>query len=164
MLQRLKKQKEQGMVHSLKKAKRAKRAKDHDQGEAFQPGPSLPGHTLQYARHDWIIDQNLILCSRREFHCLKLLFEHRDQAVTFEQLFAQLRSVGLLPEHAVPKLLKVRLAQIVSRLRAKLWPYGMDIASLTNIGYMLLSQIQKEEHQFTESEEGLSSKVERGRE
>lgn len=127
---------------------RRKRVKRSQPREVFHPGPSVPGHVVQYVRHTWIIDQVLVCCSPTEFYCLKLLFEHCDQPVSFAFLFASLQAFALLTAVQSIERRKVRLAQVISGLRPKLWVHGMEIVNVMGIGYMLVSKMEADPEEW----------------
>jgi DNA-binding response OmpR family regulator len=104
-----------------------------------RPGPVVPGHTIQYYedQHAWIIDQMLIPCSASEYLCLKLLLEQANRCVPFA-LF--LRSLQETISSEAQKPTRMRIAHVVSSLRAKIWASGLDIVSVMNVGYILLSE------------------------
>ncbi len=102
----------------------------------FCAGPPIPGHQVQHdeVRRVWIIDQVLLLCSVAEYRCLNVLLESVDRCVPFAALVACLESAG-----SGAKQERMRLAHIMSSLRPRLWPLGLDIGSVMTIGYILLS-------------------------
>ena len=112
--------------------------------DALHPGPSVPGHSIQCdeGRHTWIIDQTLVMCSLSEYRCLRLLLEHADRCVSFARLGTLLQEASL-SEEGMHRQEKMRLAHIMSNLRTKIWALGLDIVSVMNTGYMLLSDTQE---------------------
>jgi len=108
------------------------------------PGPVVPGHTLQYYedQHAWVIDQVLLPCSAPEYHCLQLLLERANRCVPFAHFLICLQTTPTT-EHANLKQERMRIAHLMSVLRTKIWPFGLDIASVMNIGYILLSEGQE---------------------
>ncbi len=106
----------------------------------MRPGPCVPGHSIQQdeEKRCWVIDHTLIFCTLREFLCLGLLIEHVDQVVPFTQ-FAQHLPEILSMDETEQKLAIGRMRQLLSRLRTKIWPLGLDIISLRGVGYLLLS-------------------------
>lgn len=120
------------------------RTAQHQVNSALHPGPSVPGHSVQCdeSRHTWIIDQTLVMCSLSEYRCLRLLLEHADRCVSFARLGALLQEAPL-SEEGMHRQEKMRLAHIMSNLRTKIWALGLDIVSVMNTGYMLLSDTQE---------------------
>lgn len=100
----------------------------------------MPGHTVQYYedQHAWVIDQMLIPCSESEYHCLKLLLEGANRCVPFEHFIRCLQETAL-PSTDAQKQARMRVSHLVSNLRAKIWASGLDIVSVMNVGYILLS-------------------------
>jgi DNA-binding response OmpR family regulator len=111
----------------------------HRTTSTLQPGPVLAGHIIQSSeeRHLWIIDQILIPCSAPEYRCLKLLLEQESRCVPYLDLLVCLQkdTSGKQITHAE----RMRLAHLLSLLRAKIWALGLDIVSVRNIGYILLA-------------------------
>jgi len=112
---------------------------------ALHPGPSVAGHSIQYNKdkHAWIIDQTLVVCSLPEYRCLKLLLEHADRCVPFAHFVNHLQETPI-SDTALLKQEKLRVAHVMSNLRTKIWALGLDIASVMNVGYILLSDAQKD--------------------
>lgn len=106
----------------------------------LRPGPIVPGHTVEYYedQHAWVIDQTLIPCSEPEYHCLKLLLEQANRCVPFEHFIRSLQETALLATDA-QKQARMRVAHLISNLRTKIWASGLDIVSVMNVGYILLS-------------------------
>ena len=119
-------------------------------------GPAVPGHIVQQddQQSTWVIDRYLIVCTPPEYACLKLLLEHVDRGLSFAQLAAS------LPDDASSgdeKQTRMRLAHLMSRLRNKIWPLGLDIVSLRGQGYSLLSGAQEETSQETSERRSITS-------
>lgn len=98
--------------------------------------PQLQEHQVWYndQQHLLIVDSVVIDCTPSEYDVLLLLLRAAGEPVPFARLVyrdAQ-RSLALGPRH--------RLSQRVSRLRARLWPLGLDVLCLTGFGYMLLTR------------------------
>ena len=102
------------------------------------PGPVVPGHQIQCyeEQHCWIIDHVLLPCSVAEYRCLKLLLEQVNTCVPFSSFLSDQESFPTACANA--KQERSRVAYIMSRLRAKLWTLGFDIANVWNVGYILL--------------------------
>lgn len=121
--------------------------KEQERGQRtrmLRPGPTVPGHTIQAdeEHHTWVIDQILIPCSEPEYRCLKLLLEQADRCVPFAHFLRSLQETAL-PSSEGQKQARMRIAHLVSNLRTKIWATGLDIASVMNVGYLLLSTVEK---------------------
>jgi DNA-binding response OmpR family regulator len=95
---------------------------------------TISGHQIQCndARHLVILDGVALACSPREYRILLPLLRHANHALPFAQL---------LDEADDPNDWRTRrnLGRVVSRLRAKLWPFGFDIFCLFHYGYQLVT-------------------------
>jgi DNA-binding response OmpR family regulator len=121
--------------------------KEKERGQitsTLRSGPIVPGHTIQYYedQHAWVIDHTLIPCSEPEYHCLKLLLEQANRCVPFEHFIRSLQETAL-PSTDAQKQAKMRVAHLVSNLRTKIWASGLDIVSVMNVGYILLSRLEE---------------------
>lgn len=98
--------------------------------------PQLQEHQVWYndQQHLLIVDSVVIDCTPSEYDVLLLLLRAAGEPVPFARLVYRdaHRTLALGPRH--------RLSQRVSRLRARLWPLGLDILCLTGFGYMLLTR------------------------
>ncbi|HZU66281.1 MAG TPA: hypothetical protein VFA09_03315 [Ktedonobacteraceae bacterium] len=98
--------------------------------------PQLQEHQVWYndQQHLLIIDSVVIDCTPSEYDVLLLLLRSAGEPVSFARLAYRdaHRTLALGPRH--------RLSQRISRLRARLWPLGLDILCLTGFGYMLLTR------------------------
>lgn len=106
-----------------------------------RPGPVVPGHTIQCyeEQHAWVIDQTLILCSESEYHCLRVLLERANHCVPFEHFVLCLQETAL-PVTGDQKQARMRIAHVISNLRTKIWAFGLEVVSVMNVGYILLSE------------------------
>ncbi len=104
------------------------------------PGPVLPGHQIQYDDEQlvWVIDQTLLPCSEPAYQCLKVLLEHANRCVPFEQLQRCLQEQPL-PSTDGQKRARMRVAHLISNLRPKIWAVGLDVVSVMDVGYILLA-------------------------
>jgi len=98
--------------------------------------PQLRGHRIQYsdALHLLVIDETVIPCTLTEYSLLQALLQHAGEGVPIHRLLAR---------PAVPPVewhTRRNLTQHISRLRARLWPFGLDILCLTGYGYLLLAR------------------------
>lgn len=96
----------------------------------------LQGHQVQHndAQHLLIIDGVVVPCTPNEYDLLLLLLSHAGDAVPFTRL------LGVPGQRPLNRRSRRGLTQHISRLRARLWPFGLDILCLTNYGYLLLSR------------------------
>lgn len=95
---------------------------------------TIPGHQIHCndARHLVILDEVALACSPREYRILLPLLRHANHAVPFAQL---LEGTDELNDWRTRR----NLGRVVSRLRAKLWPFGFDILCLFHYGYQLVA-------------------------
>jgi DNA-binding response OmpR family regulator len=98
--------------------------------------PQLRGHRIQYsdALHLLIIDETVIPCTPTEYSLLQALLQHAGEGVPINRL------LGRPAQQAVEWHTRRNLTQHISRLRARLWPFGLDILCLTGYGYLLLAR------------------------
>ncbi len=96
--------------------------------------PQLHGHRIQYsdAIHLLIIDETAIPCTPTEYSLLRALLQHAGEGVPMNDL------LGRPARQAVEWHTRRTLTQHISRLRARLWPFGLDILCLSGYGYLLL--------------------------
>jgi len=96
-------------------------------------GPVIAGHRIQHsdAEHVLIIDDTVVSCTPTEYDLLIPLLLHAEEALSFTQI------LGTAERQPLPHHLRRRLTQHMSRLRAKLWPFELDILCLTGYGYLL---------------------------
>jgi len=96
--------------------------------------PQLQGHRIQYsdALHLLIIDETVIPCTPTEYSILQTLLQHAGEGVPLHRL------LGRPAKQAVEWHTRRNLTQHISRLRARLWPFDLDILCLTGYGYLLL--------------------------
>ena len=98
--------------------------------------PHLQSHRIQYSDelHLLIIDETAIPCTPTEYHLLQALLQRAGQSVPLHLLLCR-------PENqALGWQSRRTLTQHISRLRARLWPFGLDILCLTGYGYLLLAR------------------------
>ena len=102
--------------------------------------PQLQEHQVWYndRQHLLIVDSVVIACTPSEYDVLLLLLRAAGEPVPFARLAYRdaHRTLALGPRH--------RLSQRVSRMRARLWPLGLDILCLTGYGYLLLTRSGEE--------------------
>ena len=100
--------------------------------------PQLQGHQVQHsdAQHLLIIDGALVPCTLGEYDVLMPLLKHAGEPVSFSRLLGK-QGQG---QQTLTQGMRRGLTQQMSRLRARLWPYGLDILCLNSYGYLLLSR------------------------
>ena len=98
--------------------------------------PQLQGHLVQHSdtQHLLIIDGAVVPCTPTEYDVLLLLLKHTGEPVPFTSL------LGRQGRQTLTQGIRRSLTQQMSRLRARLWPYGLDILCLNSYGYLLLSR------------------------
>ena len=96
----------------------------------------LQGHLVQYsdAQHLLLIDGAVVPCTSTEFDLLMPLLKHAGEPVPFSHL------LGRHGQQTLTLGIRRGLTQQMSRLRARLWPFGLDILCLNSYGYLLLSR------------------------
>ena len=96
-------------------------------------GPSLVGHVVQHsdAYRLLLIDGTVVRFTPNEYSLLLRLLQHSERHLSFAVLeqCLFLRSLDCNPRSA--------LIRHMRRIRPKLWPFGLDILSITGYGYML---------------------------
>jgi len=113
--------------------------------DAILSGPLVPGHHIQHNARagTFFIDQTLISCTPAQYRVLLALLEQAERCLSYAQFIACMDG-GPHPDAASFRLAKDRLMHQISRLRAKLWTHGLDIACVIGVGYLLL---RTEDHQ-----------------
>ena len=98
--------------------------------------PHLHGHRIQYSDtlHLLIIDEIVIPCTPTEYGLLQTLLQRAGESVPINHL------LGRPTKQAVELHTRRNLTQHISRLRARLWPFDLDILCLTGYGYLLLAR------------------------
>ena len=96
-------------------------------------GPHLAGYVIQHsdANRLLIIDGAIMRFTPTEYALLLRLLQHSERHLSFAVLeqCLFLRSLNGNPRSA--------LIRHMRRIRPKLWPFGLDILSITGYGYML---------------------------
>ena len=112
------------------------------------PGPEVAGHRIQRDEQGaaFLIDQNMVYCSRIEYKLLLLLLENADRHVRYAQLVRCMDDL-LSTDPRMLKQARNRLMHHMSELRNKIWAAGLDIASVMTIGYILLSTHEEDERE-----------------
>ena len=98
--------------------------------------PQLQGHQVQHndAQHLLLIDGAVVPCASGEYVLLISLLKHAGEPVSFPRL------LGTHGQKTLTRSLRNGLTQQMSRLRGRLWPFGLDILCLNSYGYLLLSR------------------------
>ena len=96
--------------------------------------PQLQGHQVQYsdAQHLLLIDGAVVPCTPGEYDLLMPLLKDAGEPVSFPRL------LGIQGHMTLTRSLRHGLTQQMSRLRGRLWPFGLDILCLNSYGYLLL--------------------------
>jgi DNA-binding response OmpR family regulator len=96
----------------------------------------LQGHQVQHsdAQHRLIIDGAVVPCTPSEYDLLLPLLKHAGEPVSFPRL------LGSQGGQTLTQGMRRGLTQQMSLLRARLWPYDLDILCLNTYGYLLLSR------------------------
>jgi DNA-binding response OmpR family regulator len=96
----------------------------------------LHGHLVQHsdAQHLLLIDGAVVPCTPTEYDVLIPLLKHAGEPVPFSHL------LGGQGRQTLTQGIRRGLTQQMSRLRARLWPFGLDILCLNSYGYLLLSR------------------------
>jgi DNA-binding response OmpR family regulator len=96
----------------------------------------LHGHQVLHSetRHLVIIDGVVVPCTPTEYGLLVPLLYHVGEAVPYTNL------LGMSRQQPLTRSIRLSLTRHVSRLRARLWPCGLDIVCLIGYGYLLLSR------------------------
>ncbi len=102
-------------------------------------GPHLAGYFIQHsdANRLLIIDGAIVRFTPTEYSLLLRLLKQSERHLSFAVLeqCLFLRSLNCNPRSA--------LIRHMRRIRPKLWPFGLDILSITGYGYMLHSTGQE---------------------
>jgi DNA-binding response OmpR family regulator len=103
----------------------------------------LHGHHVQHSdvRHLVIIDEVIVPCTPTEYALLVPLLSHAGEVVPFPHL------LGLSVQQPLTRSTRRSLTQRMSRLRARLWPFDMDILCLNGYGYLLLARSNEQNEQ-----------------
>jgi DNA-binding response OmpR family regulator len=98
--------------------------------------PRLQEHHILYSdvQHVLIIDGVVIPCTVSEYDVLLTLLRAIGEPVPFAHLLYR------DTQQAIPLASRHRLTQRVSRLRGRIWPFGLDILCLTGYGYLLFQR------------------------
>ena len=99
----------------------------------LKEGPQLAGHVVQHSDtyRLLVIDGAIMHCTPTEYALLMRLLQQNERHLPFDLLESCLcmRSPSGNPRSA--------LIRHMRRIRPKLWPFGLDILSITSYGYML---------------------------
>ncbi len=96
----------------------------------------LHGHQVQHSdtQHVVIIDGVVVPCTPTEYGLLVPLLYHAGEAVQYTHL------LSMQGQQPLTRSIRLSLTRHISRLRARLWPFGLDIVCLIGYGYLLLSR------------------------
>ena len=99
----------------------------------------LQGHLVQHSdtQHLLLIDGAVVPCTLGEYDLLMPLLKHAGEPVPFSHL------LGRQGQQTLTRGIRRGLTQQMSRLRARLWPFGLDILCLNSYGYLLLSRFNE---------------------
>jgi DNA-binding response OmpR family regulator len=107
--------------------------KNNKEALRLMEGPHLDGHVVQHSDRYrlLVIDGAIMHCTPTEYALLMRLLQQNERHLPFDLLEPCLcmRSPNGNPRSA--------LIRHMRRIRPKLWPYGLDILSITGYGYML---------------------------
>ena len=107
--------------------------KSNKEALRLMEGPLLDGHVIQHSDTYRLLDIDgaIMHCTPSEYALLMRLLQQNERHLPFDLLEPCLcmRSPSGNPRSA--------LIRHMRRLRPKLWPYGLDILSITSYGYML---------------------------
>ena len=121
----------------------------HKEALSLVEGPHLAGRIIQHsdAYRLLIIDGAIIRCTPTQYALMMHLLQQSEHHLPFNLLEQCLfmRSPNSNPRSA--------LIRHMRRIRPKLWPFGLDILSITNYGYMLHSTPQE----LSEPEQEMAS-------
>jgi len=107
--------------------------KSHRDALRLVEGPNLAGHVVQHsdAYHLLIIDGGIVPCTPTEYPLLLHLLQEGERQLSLERLVQWAR------QHASSRLTRSSLRRHIRSVRAKLWPFGLDILCIIGYGYML---------------------------
>jgi hypothetical protein len=96
-------------------------------------GPHLAGHVVQHSDtyRLLIIDGAIVRCTPTEYALMIRLFQQSEHHLPFNLL------EQCLFTRSSSSNLRSALIRHMRRIRPKLWPFGLDILSITRYGYML---------------------------
>src|SRR5207247_2271469 len=107
--------------------------KNNKESLKLKEGPHLAGHVIQHSDtyRLLVIDDAIMHCTPTEYALLMRLLQQNERHLPFDLLEPCLcmRSPSGNPRSA--------LIRHMRRIRPKLWPFGLDILSITSYGYML---------------------------
>lgn len=106
-------------------------AYEHDRMQLIE---TLPNHRIRISEASRLvlIDEVALVCSPGEYRLLVLFLRSPEQVIPFAQLLGE-------GYHPHDQLAHQNLRRQVSRIRARLWPCGLDIRCLLGRGYLLCS-------------------------
>jgi DNA-binding response OmpR family regulator len=101
--------------------------------EQMEPIETLAGYRIYVSesQHVVLIDGIPLVCHAGEYRLLVLLLRSAERVVPFACLLGE-------DVHPHDRLARLRLRRTISRVRERLWPFGLDIRCLLGQGYMLI--------------------------
>jgi DNA-binding response OmpR family regulator len=106
-------------------------------------GPHIQGHMVQHSdpHRLLVIDGVVVSCTPTEYPLLlQMLQQHRGYVAFASLIECAFQSV-------LSRSTRRSLTQHMSRVRSKLWPFGLEICCITGYGYALLSRAEEGEHE-----------------
>ncbi len=106
--------------------------------------PQLQGHLVQHSDvlHLLLVDSIIVPCTPGEYDVLMSLLKYAGEPVPFTRL------LGKHGRQTLTRGIRRGLTQQMSRLRGRLWPYGLDILCINNYGYLLLSRSNEQDEEI----------------
>ena len=103
-------------------------------------GPHLAGHVVQHSDtyRLLVIDGAIMHCTPTEYALMMRLLRQNERHLPFD-LLEQCLSMRSPNGNS-----RSALIRHMRRIRPKLWPYGLDILSITGYGYMLHATPQEQ--------------------
>ena len=97
-----------------------------------EPIETFPGYQIRIreTNHLVMINERPLLWSAGQYRVFVLLLRSPDRVVSFARLVGE----GYQPDDW---LARRSLRRMISRVRARLWPFGLDIRCLLGQGYLL---------------------------
>src|SRR5438270_13044380 len=99
----------------------------------LKDGPLLDGHVIKHSDtyRLLVIDGAIMHCTPTEYALLMRLLQQNERHLPFDLLESCL---SMSSPSGNPRSALIRHMR---RIRPKLWPFGLDILSITSYGYML---------------------------
>ena len=99
-------------------------------------GPNIQGHVVQHSdpHRLLVIDDVVVSCTPTEYPLLIGLLQQSGGYVACASL------VECAFQSPLDRSSRRSLTQHMSRVRSKLWPFGLDVFCISGYGYLLLSK------------------------